>query len=68
MDVIRLVEWNLDSHTPDGGGRELIDSIIDDLTQANVDLRTVTLDEMKSLITEACRQRRRVRRWMAAAS
>lgn len=48
--------------------RQLIDSIIDDLTQANVDLRTVTLEEMKRLIREACESHRQRERWLVSVS
>jgi len=67
VNLLETTLWNSDRQASEFNSRRVVNSIIDDLTQANVDLRNVTLAEMKEMIGEACRRQKQRPRSMAAA-
>lgn len=67
MNLLETTLWNSDRQSSEFNSRRVVNSIIDDLTQANVDLRNVTLAEMKEMISEACRRQKQRPRGMAVA-
>jgi pantothenate kinase-related protein Tda10 len=51
-----------------GSGEDLVNAIVDVMVQANVRLETVSLDDMKRLVGDALRTRKRLREYLPRAT